>query len=92
MNAESPATRIARAVARAQSPSDVSDLLDELAELHDAGAFTWTNDDLSSFLRGMGLAAQMFEGELNDDFRKIVEAGPWRTFAVMIAMGLALEG
>jgi hypothetical protein len=93
MNTEAPATRIARAVARANGPSDVSDLLDELAKLHDAGAFNWSNDDLSSFLRGMSLAAQMFEGDdLSPDFKAIVDAGPWRTFAVVIAMGLALEG
>src|SRR5689334_12673887 len=92
MNAPNNAAKIAQAVARAQSPSDVSDLLDELAALHEAGAFTWENDDLASFLRGMSLATQMFEGEtLPPDFKQIVDAGPWRTFAVVIAMGLALD-
>ena len=91
MNAPSHAAKIAQAVARAQSPSDVSDLLEELAALHEAGAFQWENDDLASFLRGMSLATQMFEGEPTGDFKKIMEAGPWRTFAVVIAMGLALD-
>ncbi|MGH8029941.1 MAG: hypothetical protein ACREO3_08410 [Arenimonas sp.] len=91
MNTQSHASRIAQAVARAQTPSDVSDLLDELATLHEAGAFHWENDDLASFLRGMSLATQMFEGEPTGDFRKIIDAGPWRTFAVVIAMGLALD-
>jgi len=91
MNVPTNAARIARAVANAQSPADVATLLDDLADLHEEGAFTWTNDDLTSFLRGMSLASQMFEGELNDDFKKIVDAGPWRTFAVVIAMGLALD-
>ena len=88
---QSNASKIAKAVARAKTPSDVADLLDELAELHEAGAFTWENDDLASFLRGMSLATQMFEGEPTSDFRQIMEAGPWRTFAVVIAMGLALD-
>jgi hypothetical protein len=91
MTTPSSATRIAQAVARAKTPSDVADLLDELAELHEAGAFTWENDDLASFLRGMSLATQMFEGEPTADFRQIMDAGPWRTFAVVIAMGLALD-
>ena len=85
------AARIARAVATAKSPADVAAILDDLADLHEEGAFTWTNDDLTSFLRGMSLASQMFEGEMSDDFRRIVDAGPWRTFAVVIAMGLALD-
>jgi hypothetical protein len=91
MNAPNPAARIAQAVARAKTPSDVSDLLDELAALHESGAFTWENDDLASFLRGMSLATQMFEGEPTGDFGKIVDKGPWATFAVVIAMGLALD-
>jgi hypothetical protein len=91
MNAPNNAAKIAQAVARASTAGDVSDLLVDLAKLHEAGAFTWENDDLASFLRGMSLAAQMFEGEPTGDFRKIVDAGPWRTFAVVIAMGLALD-
>jgi hypothetical protein len=91
MSTPSNASKIARAVAQAKTPSDVADLLDELAELHEAGAFTWENDDLASFLRGMSLATQMFEGEPTGDFRQIMDAGPWRTFAVVIAMGLALD-
>jgi hypothetical protein len=91
MNVPSDASRIARAVASAKSPSDVADLLDELADLHEAGAFHWENADLASFLRGMSLATQMFTGEPTGDFRKIIDAGPWRTFAVLIAMGLTLD-
>jgi hypothetical protein len=91
MNASANAARIAQAVARAKTPSDVSDLLEQLATLHEAGAFQWENDDLASFLRGMSLAAQMFEGEPTGDFGKIVDKGPWATFAVVIAMGLALD-
>jgi hypothetical protein len=91
MNAPNNAAKIAQAVARASTAGDVSDLLDDLAKLHEAGAFTWENDDLASFLRGMSLAAQMFEGQPTGDFKKIVDAGPWRTFAVVIAMGLALD-
>ena len=67
-------------------------LLDDEMFGHEDGAFTWENDDLASFLRGMSLATQMFEGEtLPPDFKQIVDAGPWRTFAVVIAMGLALD-
>jgi hypothetical protein len=85
------ASAIARAVAQAKTPSDVSDLLDKLADLHQAGAFHWGNADLESFLRGMSLALQMFEGEPTGDFRQFLEAGPWRVFAVVIAMGLTLD-
>ena len=91
MNAPNPAASIAQAVARAKTPSDVSDLLDELAALHESGAFTWENDDLASFLRGMSLATQMFQGEPTGDFRTIMESGTWRTMAVVIAMGLTLD-
>ena len=91
MTAASNASRIAKAVANAKTPSDVADLLDELAQLHEAGACHWSNDDLASFMRGMSLATQMFEGEPTADFRQIIDAGPWRTFAVVIAMGLALD-
>ena len=91
MSHPSDATRIARAAALAKTPSDVASLLTALADLHEDGAFTWENDDLASFLRGMSLATQMFEGEPTGEFRQIVDAGPWRTFAVVIAMGLALD-
>ena len=91
MNVPSNATRIARAAAQAQTPTDVAALLDDLAQLHEQGAFKWENDDLASFLRGMSLATQMFEGEPTADFKPIIEAGPWRMFAVVIAMGLALD-
>ena len=92
MSHPSDASRIARAAALAKTPSDVASLLTALADLHEDGAFTWENDDLASFLRGMSLATQMFEGDnLAPDFKQIVDAGPWRTFAVVIAMGLALD-
>ena len=91
MNTSSDAARIAKAVSRAKSPSDVADLLDQLADLHVAGAFHWENADLASFLRGMSLATQMFEGEVTGDFRNILDSGPWRTIAVVIAMGLTLD-
>lgn len=91
MNPHPEAARIAKAVAHAKSAQDVSDLLDELADLHEAGAFHWENADLGSFLRGMSLATQMFAGEPTGDFRQILESGTWRTLAVVIAMGLTLD-
>jgi hypothetical protein len=85
------AARLAQAVARAQSPTDLADLLDELADLHEAGDFHWENADLASFLRGLSLATQMFAGEPTPEFRQILSAGPWRTFAVLVAIGLTVD-
>jgi hypothetical protein len=91
MSTSPDAARIAKAVASAKSAQDVADLLDDLADLHEAGAFHWENADLGSFLRGMSLATQMFSGEPTGDFRQILESGPWRTMAVVVAMGLTLD-